>query len=325
MFWKKNASSQNENTATPTIDTSNDTATSDSTINLEELRQNIVHLYERMGKTIHQHGIVNNQHDELGELATQLKATVEKIAELSSKSNESAEQLYDHGENLTTISQKSHTLSLDGKKSLQDLVDVIKVLQQQSESTSVSMSNLGERSVEISSIVKVIHDVADQTNLLALNAAIEAARAGEHGRGFAVVADEVRKLAEMTSQSTKSITDLVRNIQEEINEALTQTKASVVLLQEGIHAIYEVASTTMDQIVSAFGQVQDEVSVVGSTIETQKRYAEKIDDEIQHSYQLLHEMHEKILSHVKEASVVDHELETTYDNLDAILSEKLAN
>jgi methyl-accepting chemotaxis protein len=98
---------------------------------------------------------------------------------------------------------------------------------------------LGEHSQQIGEIIQVIDDIAEQTNLLALNAAIEAARAGEHGKGFAVVADEVRKLAERSSKATKEIAELITNIQK-------LTAGAVKAMEEGTGEVEQGVSLAVD-------------------------------------------------------------------------------
>lgn len=174
------------------------------------------------------------------EAAANMAATVEQvtvsIGEVSGSAGEASK-----------ISRKSGELSLTGGDIIHnasaEMMKIAKIVKQ----TSADIENLGRQSSEISSIVQVIKDVADQTNLLALNAAIEAARAGEQGRGFAVVADEVRKLAERTTKATQEIGEMIGKIQDSsrlsvssMSSAVTQATGGVELAQQAGLAINQI-------------------------------------------------------------------------------------
>ena len=132
------------------------------------------------------------------------------------------------------ITQKTSTNAFDSAAMIEKIAIEIENIATSVQATASEMHSLENISNEISSIVKVISEVADQTNLLALNAAIEAARAGEQGRGFAVVADEVRKLAEKTNRSSKEISQMISNIQNAAHGVVLTMESGVERVNLGV-------------------------------------------------------------------------------------------
>lgn len=140
------------------------------------------------------------------------------------------------------ISQQTDVSAQRGADVVQNTVQTMRKISEEMQSASSGIEALGKQSLLISSIVQTIGGIAQQTNLLALNAAIEAARAGEQGRGFAVVADEVRSLASRTREATDEISGMIASIQQETGNAISTMQQGNTLMQEGLSLNAKVAS-----------------------------------------------------------------------------------
>jgi methyl-accepting chemotaxis protein len=184
---------------------------------------------------------LNQSAGELSSSAASSAQTTEMQAESASSMAASVEQLSvsidqveEHAREARNITQASSLQSTEGGRIIHDAAAEMRHIADAVKSTASTIKELEGYSDQISSIVQVIKDIADQTNLLALNAAIEAARAGEQGRGFAVVADEVRKLAERTGNSTQEISSMIGKIQQGTQRAVQEMETGVKRVGEGV-------------------------------------------------------------------------------------------
>ncbi len=163
----------------------------------------------------------------------------------------SMKQVSNNAEASAEAARRALDAAEQGNRAVRDTLEGMQRIRASVQATAKKIKSLGDRSLEISEIINVINDITEQTNLLALNAAIEAARAGEAGRGFAVVADEVRKLAEHSRNATKDIAALIKAIQAETNEA-------VVVMEEGTKEV-EVGARLADQAGKALEAISSVV------------------------------------------------------------------
>jgi methyl-accepting chemotaxis protein len=196
---------------------------------------------------------------------------VTAISEMSSTVKDVARSTNDAAE----MSQRVNLSTVQGKTEIEKTIGLIKGLEMQAHETSLIIDELKGESDSISSVLDVIRGVAEQTNLLALNAAIEAARAGEQGRGFAVVADEVRNLAKKTQDSTVSIQNMIVNLQSGSERASTSMKETLGKAQEGASNIVR-AGELLEEIAEGIANISDSNIQVASAAEQQSQVAEEI-------------------------------------------------
>ena len=174
-------------------------------------------------------------------------------------------------------SRHANQLATSGASIVQGTVDGMARIAERVRATARSVENLGSRSDEIGAIVGTIEDIADQTNLLALNAAIEAARAGEQGRGFAVVADEVRALAERTTRATKEIGGMIKAIQSETRQAVGSMEEGVNEVEKGTEEASK-SGGALQEILSQINEVTNQVNQIATAAEEQSSTSREISN-----------------------------------------------
>src|SRR6202011_5749002 len=189
--------------------------------------------------------------DQMQAGATQQDQEITNTSSAVEELTVSMKQVSNNAEASAEAARRALDAAEQGNRAVRDTLEGMQRIRASVQATAKKIKSLGDRSLEISEIINVINDITEQTNLLALNAAIEAARAGEAGRGFAVVADEVRKLAEHSRSATKDIAALIKAIQAETNEA-------VVVMEEGTREV-EVGAGLADQAGKALEAISSVV------------------------------------------------------------------
>lgn len=238
--------------------------------------------------------LIGSNATKIAAFAEQLATTSSNIAEASEQQSKSASSMAAAVEEMTVsishvasfatdarqLAEESGAASHDGGLAMTEVVGDIKRIAASVDDASQAVSQLGDHSREIASVVNVIKDVADQTNLLALNAAIEAARAGEQGRGFAVVADEVRKLAERTAVATQEIGKIIQLISSGTERAVTSMARQVEEVTAGVQVAGS-AGEKVGRINESSERVMDAVAEISQALVEQSAASNDIAQNVE--------------------------------------------
>jgi twitching motility protein PilJ len=220
----------------------------------QETQATALQLAEAAG---HQSDQINSASERINEIAV-------SIDQVSRNSTESAE-----------VAQRSVQIATEGAGVVRETIRGMDQIRDQIQETSKRIKRLGESSQEIGSVVELINDISEQTNILALNAAVQAASAGEAGRGFAVVADEVQRLAERTSGATRRIESLVQTIQADTNEAVSSMEQTTSEVVSGAR-LAEDAGTALGEIERVSNALNDLIKNISTAAQKQSTAATDI-------------------------------------------------
>ncbi|XZG69093.1 methyl-accepting chemotaxis protein [Chitinibacteraceae bacterium HSL-7] len=231
----------------------------------------------------------------INQVVAQLSGDAERLSDLASANAATIEEITvsishiaDNANDASGLVEQTGALSAESASTVHSVASEVGKSAHEVEELASLLDGLSRRSQDISGIIQVIKDIADQTNLLALNAAIEAARAGEQGRGFAVVADEVRKLAERTSQATIQITTMIEGVRRETDAAVGNMQKTHDAVQSGV----QLSNSAADKIAHIRGNMDDVVRKMNEIAHATREQQNATSAMAQSAESITNQMHE---------------------------------
>ena len=264
-------------------------------------------IHKELLSTMEANEKVNDEHHVIMNMVEKINNEYQRVEESTVRNHETSVQMIKKGNSLITSTDSMVNVSGRGKNSIDQVKAIIDDLGNQANVTLQSMHQLSESSRQIEEIVGVISSISENINLLALNASIEASRAGEQGKGFAVVASEIRKLAENTKESTKNINDLTKKIQLEILQANTNSARSNDLINQGVKANLQ-TNEEISKLLSIINNVKEEVQQIIKIIEIQQETSEDVINKFKTAADLFKETNKIIVDHIKGGESISSKL-----------------
>lgn len=216
---------------------------------------------------------------ELAEASEQQAQKIEGVSAAIKDMVQSIKQVSANATQSASVADRSVAIAHNGAQVVQRSIDGMGTIREQIQETSKRIKRLGESSQEIGDIVGLINDIADQTNVLALNAAIQASMAGEAGRGFAVVADEVQRLAERSANATKQIESLVKTIQADTNEAVMSMESTTTEVVQGAKLATD-AGEALEEVQTVSNRLADLIQKISNEAQIQETSAAQVSQDM---------------------------------------------